>query len=146
MNKTIIFLLLFGFSFSMHAQQKSERIIKVRKLSFDDFMDDYAIDDTARSVIELFFDKKTNSAYGQMSFFPITLGLAFIPPTAVIGAGLTLISFPMFINGSYIMVKYRKAKLLKVLKAYKTSKKLPNWVSKKVYRILNNYKQMEVDY
>jgi hypothetical protein len=42
----------------------------------------------------------------------------------------------MFINGSVILVKYRKKKLQKVLTNYKETKELPNWIRTKVNKSL----------
>ena len=121
--------------------------IKARKISFKDFKDDYSFNDTANVIINIFFDKQDNSAIGQMSFLPITLALTLIPPPIrVLGAGLTLIAFPLFLNGAYTMHKFRKKKLLMVLIEYKKTGYLPGWVRKKANNMLAYYENVKLDY
>lgn len=115
-------------------------------MSYSDFTKDFAINDTATVVIDLFFDKKDNGAYGEMIFLPISAGLAAIPQTRDIGVILAVISTPLFLHGCYTLVKYRKGKLYKVLSAYKGSKKLPKWIQKKVKKQLGLYKVVEREY
>lgn len=109
--------------------------VKARKLEYADFISNYSVNDTSATIIYLFFDKKDNSAKGQMVFLPITAGVFLIFP--VIGAGLSVVSIPLFINGSYQLIKYRKKKLLKVLKEYRDTRKMPNCLHKKVIKAMN---------
>ena len=71
-----------------------------------------------RLLIE-FSSKKDDAAYGKMSFLPISTALFIIPPTHLIGLGLSFIMVPLFINGAMVLYKYRKKKLLNVLRDYK---------------------------
>lgn len=114
-------------------------------MNYNDFMK-YSINDTSAVVVDIFLSKKGDAAYGQMSFLPITLVLAVFPPTAVIGVGLTFISAPLFMNGAYMLVKYRNKKLLNVLEEYKNTQSMPNWVRKKANRQLEHYESLKVDY
>ena len=142
MNKILLFSLFFftaSFSFS---QEKT----KPRKMTYSDFTKDFAINDTAKVVIDLFFDKRDNGAYGEMLFLPISVGLAAIPQTRNIGVVLTVISTPLFLHGCYTLIKYRRGKLYKVLSAYKTEKELPKWLQKKVDKQLGLYKVIDRDY
>lgn len=109
--------------------------VKARKLEYADFIANYSVNDTSATIIYLFFDKKDNSGKGQMVFLPITAGVFLIFP--VIGAGLSVVSVPLFINGSYQLIKYRKKKLLKVLEEYRDTRKMPNWLHKKVIKAMN---------
>ena len=136
----IICSLISLFSFS----QENEKI-KYRKLEYNDFTK-LSINDTSAVIIDVFFDKKDNSAISQMSFFPITALLTVIPITTVIGAGTSLISFPLFLNGSYMLVKYRKKKLYMVLTEYAETKTLPKWVRKKANRRLAYYDMIKATY
>lgn len=142
MNKILPLVFLFILSYSAYSQEK----VKPRKMSYSDFTQDFGFNDTASVVIDLFFDKKDNGAYGEMLFLPITLGLAAIPQTEAIGIPLTLISAPLFLHGCFILIKYRKGKLYKVLSNYRTSKELPKWLQKKVDKQLGLYKVVNREY
>ncbi len=109
-------------------------VVKARNLEYSDFIANYSINDTSNTVIDIFFDKRNNTAKGQLSFFPITA--AIFPLVPVISVGLSIVTFPMFINGTVVWIKYRKKKLQKVLVNYKETKELPNWIRKKVNKSL----------
>lgn len=109
-------------------------VVKARKLEYSDFIANYSINDTSNTVIDIFFDKRNNTAKGQLSFFPITA--AIFPLVPVISVGLSIVTFPMFINGTVVWIKYRKKKLQKVLINYKETHELPNWIRKKVNKSL----------
>ena len=145
MYKSILFIVSFFCCIPLFSEIGGEEKIKPKKLGYNDF-GKYSINDTSAVIIDIFFDKKDNAAYGQMSFFPITAALAIFPPTRIIGMGTSLISFPLFLNGSYMLVKYRKKKLYNVLIEYKKSKTLPNWVRKKANKQLEYYEMIKVEY
>ncbi|MCB0410320.1 MAG: hypothetical protein KDD29_08875 [Flavobacteriales bacterium] len=109
---------------------------KIRKMEYGDFMAKFSINDTSATIIHIFFDKRNNTAKGQMSFLPITVGIYFIFPQ--LGVGLTCVSLPLFINGSVLLIKYRKKKLYKVLDEYQNTRQLPKWVRKKAEKSLYN--------
>ena len=152
------FFLLPNLSWAKFSKKDTERMdkkelkaeidtIKARKLTFKEFKDHYSINDTSDVIIDIFFDKQSNSAVGQMSFLPIAVGLALIPPPIrVIGVGLTVIAFPIFLNGAYTMHKFRKKKLLMVLVEYKKTGYLPNWVRRKADNMLDYYEDVQIDY
>ena len=142
MNKVLLILLLLFCCNVVFAQEK----VKPRKMDYSEFTKDFAINDTATVVIDVFFDKRDNGAYGEMIFLPITAGLVAIPQTRTIGAALTLISAPLFLHGCFVLVKYRKGKLYKVLNDYKKTKVLPNWIQKKVDKRLGLYKVIDREY
>lgn len=121
--------------------------IKARKLSYADFKNNYSINDTTETIINIFFDKQSNSAIGQMSFLPIAVALVIIPPPIrIIGMGLTIIAFPLFLNGAYTMYKFRRKKLLKVLVEYKKTGYLPSWIRKKAANQLDYLDSLKIDY
>lgn len=126
----VFFFLHIGCSYA--AEDSTE--VKARKLEYSDFIANYSINDTSNTVIDIFFDKRNNTAKGQLSFFPITA--AIFPLVPVISVGLSIVTFPMFINGSVVWIKYRKKKLQKVLINYKETHELPNWIRKKVNKSL----------
>ncbi|PCI94038.1 MAG: hypothetical protein COB15_15075 [Flavobacteriales bacterium] len=137
-----ITLITICFLISLTSFSQKEKI-KYRKLNYNDFTK-YSINDTSAVIIDIFFDKKDNTAISQMSFLPITVAVAIISPP--ISAGLTLISFPLFVNGSYMLVKYRKKKLYKVLTEYKETGQLPKWVRKKANKQLDYYEMIKTEY
>jgi hypothetical protein len=128
----VVFFLLLNVGYCAAAEDSTE--VKVRKLEYSDFIANYSINDTSNTVIDIFFDKRNNTAKGQLSFFPITA--AIFPLVPVISVGLSIVTFPMFINGSVVWIKYRKKKLQKVLINYKETHELPNWIRKKVNKSL----------
>lgn len=117
--------------------------MKYRKLDYTDFRK-LSINDTSQVVIDLFFDKKDNAGVGQMTFLPITVAVYAISPP--LSAALTLISFPLFVNGSYMIVKYRKKKLYMVLTEYADNGTLPKWVRKKANKQLKYIELLKLDY
>ncbi|MDB4533546.1 hypothetical protein N9242_01645 [Vicingaceae bacterium] len=140
MIKIAIITVCFLLSLSSYSQDDK---IKYRKLDYNDFLK-HSINDTSAVIIDVFFDKKDNTALGQMSFLPITVAVYIISPQ--LSVGLTLISFPLFVNGSYLMVKYRKKKLFMVLNDYKETGHLPNWVRKKANKQLAAYELIKSEY
>jgi hypothetical protein len=137
---TLLLISILGFS-QDYAEGK-----KIRKMTFSDFTTEFGINDTATVVIDIFFDKKDNGAYGEMIFLPISAGIYAIPQTRGIGAVLGLVSVPLFLHGTYTLIRFRKKKLYKVLSHYKTSKQLPNWIQRKVDKRLTLYKVMDREY
>ena len=140
MTKISLITIFFLISLSSFSQEEK---IKYRKLDYNDFLK-YSVNDTSSVVIDVFFDKKDNTALGEMSFLPITAAVYIISPQLSIG--LTLISFPLFVNGSYLLVKYRKKKLFMVLNEYKETRYLPNWVRKKATKQLEAYEMIKSEY
>ncbi|PCJ23524.1 MAG: hypothetical protein COA97_11415 [Flavobacteriales bacterium] len=145
MKKNALFLLSLFISLSLFSQIDKSEKIKYRKLPYADFKK-LSVNDTSSAVIDLFFDKKDNAIYNQMSLLPLTIILLAIPPAHFVGVGSAAISVPLFINGSYTLVKYRKKKLYMVLTEYKQTQNLPIWVRKKVNRRLKNYELLPINY
>lgn len=141
MNRITLFIICCLISLASFSQANEK--IKFRKLDYNDFTK-LSINDTSAVIIDIFYDKKDNAALGQMSFLPITVGIFIISPQ--ISAGLTLISFPLFLNGSYMLLKYRNKKLNMVLTEYAATKTLPNWVRKKANKQLAYYEMIKAEY
>ena len=141
MTKFVLIIVCCLMSLSSFSQANEK--IKYRKLDYNDFKK-LSINDTSLAIIDIFYDKKDNAALGQMSFLPITLGIFIISPP--ISAGLTTISFPLFLNGSYMLIKYRKKKLYSVLTVYKETNMLPKWVRKKANKQLAYYEMIKTEY
>lgn len=142
MNRFAITCIAFFICLSIFGQEK----IKYRKLEYSYFKNEFGYNDTALAVMDIYFDKKENAAYGQMSFLPITTVLIFVPHMKGIGILTSAVSLPFFIHGCYILVKYRKKKLHKVLTNYTKKNELPKWLQKKVNKQLVFYKEIEREY
>jgi len=141
MTKSIIITFCLLVSLSSFAQEQEK--IKYRKLDYSAFSK-LSTNDTSQVIIDLFFDKKSNGAIGQMTILPVTLIIFPISPP--ISAGLTLISFPLFVNGTYMMIKYRKKKLHEVLTEYADTGILPKWVRNKAKKQLKYIELLKLDY
>ena len=142
MNRLITLLICLFISICIFGQEK----IKYRKLEYVDFKNEFGINDTAMAVMDIYFEKKESAAYGEMSFLPITAGLTLIPQTRIIGLATSAIALPIFLHGTYTLVKFSKRNLYKKLSDYKTSNQLPKWIQKKVGKQLVLYKEMEREY
>ena len=135
MQKPIFFFFFFLSGYNCFSQGADSLEKKARELDYNDFIGKYSVNDTSSTIVNIFFDKRTNAALGQMSIFPITAAL--FPLLPVFSLGLSAVSFPFFVNGSIILVKYRKKKLQKVLVEYQETRKLPKWIRKKVNKSLD---------
>ncbi len=142
MNRWFCLTLTLFLCCSIYSQEK----IKYRKLTYSDFKSEFGYNDTSLVVMDIYFDKKENSAYGEMSFLPITVGLIFVPNFSIIGVATTAISLPIFVHGSYTLIKYSKRNLHKTLSKYNETKKLPKWLQKRVDKQLTFYKEIERGY
>jgi hypothetical protein len=141
MTKFILITSCFLLSLSSFSQEEDK--IKYRKLNYHDFLK-HSINDTSEAIIDIFLDKKENFGCGQMSFLPLNAILYFISPP--IGTGLTLITVPLFINGSRVAIKYRNKKLVMVLKNYKETGYLPNGIRKKAIKELKAIEILKQEY
>jgi hypothetical protein len=143
-KSTLIFI---GLLFSLSSLCQSNKIdkVKARKLTYADFSK-LSINDTSLATIDLFFIKKDNAIYDQMSLLPVTIIIAAIPFTRIIGVGSAAISIPFFINGGFMLIRYRKKKLYNILLEYKETKEMPNWVRRKTNRLLKKYESVKTDY
>lgn len=136
-----ILALIYNVTFSQGNVSK-----KVCKYKYEDFKA-LSINDTSDAVIDLFLSKKESAVYNQMSVLPLSIVLVAVPsPMQFVGLGSFAISGPLFISGSYTLIRYRKRKLNHVLMEYKHSKRLPNWVRKKTNKLLKEYKLQQLSY
>ena len=119
---------------------------KVCKYKYEDFKA-LSINDTSDAVIDLFLSKKESALYNRMSLLPVSIILVAVPnPMQFVGLGSFAISGPLFLSGSYTLIRYRKRKLNHVLMEYKHSKKLPKWVRKKTNKLLKEYQLQQISY
>ena len=135
MLKFILLIIFLANGVISFCENTDSSQVKARKLDYNDFIAKYSVNDTSSIIINIFFDKKSNSALGQMSIFPVTA--AFFPLFPVFSIGMSAVSFPFFVNGSVVLIKYRKKKLQKVLIEYKETRTLPKWIRKKVNKSLD---------
>lgn len=143
MKTSYIILVLMFLSYSLCAQDISKKVCKYK---YEDFQE-LSINDTSDAVIDLFYSKKESALYNQMSLLPLSIILAVAPtPAQVVGLGSFILSGPLFLSGSYKLVRYRKKKLKKVLEEYKEHQTLPSSVRKKTNHLLNNYYLQQMDY
>lgn len=135
MHKLILFTISISL-FSICFASNDTNITKYRKLSYADFISEFPNNDTSSAIIDIFFDKKDNHAKGEMSILPINAIVFLISP--VIGAGLSVVSVPLFIHGAYTMIKFRKKRLYKTLKSYHENGNLPKHIRKKAAKSLDS--------
>ena len=145
MSKPILLFAFLFLSLALFCQIADVEKINYRKLTYSDFTK-IAVNDTSIAVIDLFFSKKENAMYNQMSLLPLSIVLFAIPPSRWMGVGTAVISVPLFLNGSYTLVKYRKKKLYKILVDYQTTQTLPKWVRKRANKLLVRYNELEIEY
>lgn len=112
---------------------------EIRKYDYDDFVKRFGQDDTSKVIIDLFLRKRNAQGVGEMTFLPITAAITFVIPP--VGIALSLISLPMAAHGGFMMSKYSKKRLAKVLADYNSNKKMNKRLMKKVkkhFLILEN--------
>ncbi|GAB4248242.1 MAG: hypothetical protein Kow0079_00290 [Vicingaceae bacterium] len=139
------FLTLFicSFIFSYAGNNKKEiKYEKKYKNSYSYFIDTYGTNDTTIALIDLYFEKRNNSANAQISMF--VLSGALIPVFPPLGIATMSISSPLFINGIIIKNKYSNKQLTKSLEKLAANSPLRKRLQKK----LNNkllYNQFEIE-
>jgi len=143
MLKPIILLFSLTTQILLFAQDGNLSTKKIRHFTYSDFMAKYSINDTSAAVIELFFDKKENTALAEMSFLPVTTLVFLVLPK--IALGLTIISLPFFIHGSIVLIKYRKKRLQKILMRYKKDLYLPKGLRRKTNKLIDYYQNYNPD-
>ena len=120
------------------SKKKSEH-----KLTYEQFINQYGIDDTAVAIIDIFFDKRSNSAAGKMSFLPLSGAVTVIVPP--VGFGLMAISSPLFISGLITKSNYNRKKLLNALVNYQNNKLLSVKHRKKVVELMYAEQEMYIE-
>lgn len=120
---------------------KQVKAKKEHKLNYDEFVNKYGSDDTSLAVIEIFFDKRENSAKGQMSFLPLSTAIAVVFPP--IGVGLMAVSTPLFVNGLIVNQRYNRRKLKNILEEYESTNELPIKLQNKVNDFIEDEQEYE---
>ena len=120
---------------------KQVKATNEHKLNYDEFVSVYGSNDTSLAVIEIFFDKRENSAKGQMSFLPLSSAVAVILPP--VGVGLMAVSTPLFINGLIVNQKYNRRKLKNILEKYESTHELPIKLQNKVNDFIEDEHEYE---
>lgn len=118
---------------------------KEHQLTYEEFINHYGIDDTCVAIIDIYFDKRENSAAGRISMFPAAAAIVLI--NAPIGVSLMVISSPIAITGAITRIKYNRKKLITTLVNYQTNDILTHNLKEKVVDYLGNkeeYNQEEV--
>jgi hypothetical protein len=141
MIRSSILVLCCLFSLSSFAQKEEK--MKYRQISYTELLA-YSINDTSNAIIDLFLNKKFNTGIGQMSFLPVNFLVYFVSPP--IAMGLTLITIPLFLNGSLLLIKYRNKKLVMVLNDYKETGYLPNSIRRKAIKELQANELLKMEY
>ncbi|PCJ28074.1 MAG: hypothetical protein COA97_02015 [Flavobacteriales bacterium] len=122
-----IFLISISCLLTLDGFAKKE---KTPKPSYEEYINQYGIDDTSIAIIELFFEKRNYSAPGKMSFLPVAAGVtAIVPP---IGLGLAVITAPLFLSGLLTRHKYSHKNLLIALQNYNKSNVFSNNFKNKI--------------
>lgn len=135
--KKILFIILFGLLSSSFYAQEDTLNMPARKLSFNDFMAYYSINDTSAALIEFFFERKETNAVTEMTFLPLSAGIYFLSPT--IGITLGVISVPLFLHGTFTLVRFNKKRLKRLLINYQKTGFLPKKMRKKAEKIIYYY-------
>ncbi len=143
MKHLILFTFIILFSVNCFSRQK----IKKQHLTYLEYINKYGNDKTSITIINIFFDKRDNCGIGKMSFLPLSASITIVAPP--IGAGLMVVSSPLFISGLITRNKYSHKKLLKTLQDYQSNQVLSNQLKKKVrkiHRIEEEIHQMELQH
>lgn len=140
MKNLIIASLIILFSSNCFAQDNQSKTNKLHKLSYEQYISHYGVDDTSIAIINVFFMKRENSAGGKMSFLPVSAGVTVIFPP--LGLGLAAISTPLFVSGLITRNKYNKKKLLATLIDYQNENNLTVNLKKRV----NTYFELEEEF
>ncbi|MBL4593122.1 MAG: hypothetical protein JKX68_04805 [Flavobacteriales bacterium] len=126
---------------SVNSFAKKHKIKKAKnpKLSYQEYIIQYGNNDTSVAIINLFFDKRNETAVGKMSFLPITAGITmFVPP---IGLGLSAITSPLFISGLITRTRYSHKNLLIALKSYHNTNMLSANFQNKIFKQIKAQKK-----
>jgi hypothetical protein len=126
MKILIIIIASFIICSTCFAGKKVAKKMNSEKLCYQDYIDQYGINDTSKAIINFYFDKRELSAAGKMSFLPLSMVLAIVVPP--IGLGLMAISSPLFVSGVITRKKYNNKNLIKELNNYNVN----NILSKKM--------------
>jgi hypothetical protein len=124
-------------------QPTNSKINKEYQLSYEEYMEQYGIDDTCIAIIDVFFDKREYKGAGQMSFLPLSTVVVVINPP--IGLGLMVISSPLFVSGLITYNRYSRKKLLKTLVNYQKTDVLSKRFKKKVTQLIQAQDEIYIE-
>jgi hypothetical protein len=133
--KNLLFIIaIVVFANNCFAKKNDTRRHKAsKKLTYQNYINKYATDDTSKAIINLFFDKR-EAATDKMSITPITAAIGIIAPP--IGISLTIISSPLLVSGVITKIKYNNSKLKKALINYHDNDILSSNLTKQVSKQL----------
>jgi len=136
----LMILLLSNYSI---AQKNNYENNKDATLSYEEYINEYGVNDTSIAIVNLFFDKRDYSSTGKMSFLPLSATVTvFIPP---LGIGLMAISSPLFVSGLITRNKYSHKNLIETLDNYQKNNVLSIKIKKKLSSIIEDQKYREID-
>lgn len=107
---------------------------KEYQLTYEEFINHYGVDDTCVAIIDIYFDKRENSAAGRISMLPASAAVVLI--NAPLGVTLIAISTPIALSGTYTRIKYNRKKLIKTLVNYQIENILTAQLKEKVVSYL----------
>jgi len=135
MKKIIILLLITTCFTPLFAFEKEDNSVQ-KNFSYDELIITHANNDTCKALIEIFFEKRRNTAIAKMSFLPISAATtAIVPP---VGLALMAASTPFFLSGLITNSRYSRKKLNRVLNNYKNFSSLSKRHKKLVVKLFNS--------
>jgi hypothetical protein len=124
--KNLTIILSFILCSNCFAGNKASKKMNSEKYCYQEYINQYGVNDTSKAIINFYFDKRELSATGKMSFLPLSMLLAIVVPP--IGLGLMVVSSPLFVSGVITRKKYNNKNLIKELNNYNVN----NILSKKM--------------
>jgi len=119
---------------------------KPYKISQQEFLDKYGKDDTARMVIDYFFQQHKKAAKWVIPYLMLTATGSIIYATAILGASLGVIIFLgtfvllgtfvaglLFLDSCISLLKFPRKRLHRLLDNYYTGKGIPRRLKKNIY-------------
>ncbi len=113
---------------------------KQQQISYEEFINHYGVDDTSLAIINIYFDKRENSAAGRITILPLAAVVTTV--NAPIGLALMAITTPIALSGAYTRIKYNRNHLIKALVNYQNDDVMTASLKHKVV----NYLETKVDY
>ncbi len=138
-TSVLLFITLVTYSQSPDSVKNN----KSYKLSYEEFQNKYGVDDTSAALIDLFFSKRDEKAFGQMTMLPLSTAVTVVmPPVAIY---LVAVTTPIFVNGLMVQLKYSRKKLLMALNDYHEHNILDDNYTQKVIALIERSKENEVE-
>lgn len=144
MKKILITSVLVLITLVTYSQSPdTTRDNKSYKLSYEEFQNQYGTDDTSAALIDLFFSKRDEKAFGQMSMLPLSTAVTVVMPP--VGIYLMAVSSPIFVNGLIVQLKYSRKKLLAALNGYHQHNMLADNYTQKVVALIELSRENEAE-